>query len=486
MAKKRIFTVGFELPGDEFEYIPFGSDQSLLDADIILFEPSFGTHIARETYEGQGLFEQWASHPVSQELGHWRAELAAATNAGKLVIVFLAKPLTHYRYTGEKNFSGTGRSRVTTNMVTLVGSYSAVPNVTSADAKSGREVRLTKDAAYLAAYWSEFGEFSAYEAFVEGKFSHTLITTKAGDKIVGAAVRGKGALLFLPPLRYDEKKFTKYDPKKDQTLWTSEAQQFGKRLVHAIAGLWDALIGGKAATPPPSWASGQEFRTPQEGTLHSQLAAVGEEIADAQERKKRFEQQLRDAGEVRGLLYEQGKPLERAVREALTTLSFSAKAYAESDAEFDVLFESPEGRFLGEVEGKDTKAVNIDKLSQLERNLQEDFAREAVETYAKGVLFGNPERLAPPSERGDPFTAKCLTSAKRAHIALVRTADLFAPVVYLRVSPDQEFARRCREAILSGDGVVVAFPGSPEQVTENASAKSTDGPPGGSDVVPET
>lgn len=212
MAKKRIFTVGFELPGDEFEYIPFGSDQSLLDADIILFEPSFGTHIARETYEGHGLFEQWASHPVSQELGHWRAELAAATNAGKLVIVFLAKPLTNYRYTGENNFSGTGRSRVTTNMVTLVGSYSAVPNVTSADAKSGREVRLTKDAAYLAAYWSEFGEFSAYEVFVEGKFSHTLITTKAGDKIVGAAVRGKGALLFLPPLRYDEKKFTKYDP----------------------------------------------------------------------------------------------------------------------------------------------------------------------------------------------------------------------------------------------------------------------------------
>ena len=38
MARKKIFTVGFELPGDDFESVSFDSDQSLLDADIILFE----------------------------------------------------------------------------------------------------------------------------------------------------------------------------------------------------------------------------------------------------------------------------------------------------------------------------------------------------------------------------------------------------------------------------------------------------------------
>src|SRR5207245_1319034 len=109
----------------------------------------------------------------------------------------------------------------------------------------------------------------------------------------------------------------------------------------------------------------------------------------------------------------------------------SAVPFAESDSEFDVIFESPEGRCLGEVEGKDTKAINIDKFSQLERNLQEDFAREGVTEYAKGVLFGNAERLKPPAERGHAFTGKCITAAKRVHAALVRTADLFDPVRYL-------------------------------------------------------
>jgi hypothetical protein len=42
MSKKRIFTIGFELPGDEFEYVPFESDRSLLDADIVLYEVGFG------------------------------------------------------------------------------------------------------------------------------------------------------------------------------------------------------------------------------------------------------------------------------------------------------------------------------------------------------------------------------------------------------------------------------------------------------------
>src|SRR5439155_24203874 len=106
------------------------------------------------------------------------------------------------------------------------------------------------------------------------------------------------------------------------------------------------------------------------------------------------------------------------------------------DSEFDVVFHAPEGRCLGEVEGKDAKAINIDKLSQLERNLQEDFARDEVTEFAKGVLFGNAERLKPPAQRGEAFTEKCISAAKRACIALVRTSDLFDPVRYLRTHPD--------------------------------------------------
>jgi len=49
---------------------------------------------------------------------------------------------------------------------------------------------------------------------------------------------------------------------------------------------------------------------------------------------------------------------------------------------------SPEGdRYIGEAEGKENKAVNIDKLGQLERNIQEDFARDEVQEPARGILL---------------------------------------------------------------------------------------------------
>lgn len=484
MAKKKIFTIGFDLPGDDFEFISFDSDQSLLDADIVLYEVGFGYHYASENYQGEPLFSRSTSVSVARNLQHWRSELAVATNAGKLVIVFLAKPLGVLSYTGEQQFSGTGRSRVTTNIVNKVESYSAVPNITSVEAKSGREVRLTKEGTFLAPYWNDWSNFSAYEAFITGKFTHTLLETKAGNKIVAAVVQGKGALLFLPPLRYDQDKFVKYDSDKEEECWTKEALKFGKRLATAFANLSKTILSGRLITPPPQWALDSAYSTPEEGEFHSEIAKVSKKISKLQYQLTEMEQKLEKAGSIRGLLYEQGKPLERAVRDTLIVLGFSAVPFSESDSEIDVIFESPEGRCLGEVEGKDNKPINIDKFSQLERNLHEDFAREEVTEYAKGVLFGNAERLKPIPDRGEAFTLKCITAAKRVGVALIRTADLFDPVRYLRSNPDAEFAKGCRDEIFGTSGDIVVFPTVPiSSASEVQEGVDTTGLSG--DVQPE-
>lgn len=485
MAKKRIFTVGFELPGDEFEYVPFDSDQSLLDADVVLYEVGFGEHIAHESYQGESLFGPSRSVEVNMNLQHWRSELTTATNAGKLVIIYLAKPLSCFRYTGDQQHSGTGRSRTTINIVTRVKSYSAVPTVTSTEAKSGQEIRITKDAGYLSAYWKEFSNYSPYEVFIEGKFTNVLLTTRTGNKTVGAEVRGnRGVLLLLPPLRYENKKFVKYNSKSKDSFWTSEALKFGKRMVAALIGLSDVLLSGRLLTPPPEWALDQSFSTAEESGLHGQIAEVSKRIAKLQNQHSSLQERLDAAGSIRALLYEQGKPLERAVREALTVMGFSAQAYAGGDSEFDVVFHAPEGRCLGEVEGKDSRAINVDKISQLERNLQEDFAREEIQEFAKGVLFGNAGRLTEPSKRGEAFTEKCISAAKRAQIALVCTPDLFDPMRYLRSNPDEAYAKECREAIFRAEGEIVQFPLPPISQTSEV-REEMGGVEASGDVNPE-
>ena len=176
---------------------------------------------------------------------------------------------------------------------------------------------------------------------------------------------------------------------------------------------------------------------------------------------EKLEGEKGEAGLLRYLLYEKGKPLEVAILVALSYLGFRTESFRDAESEFDAIFVGPEGRFLGEAEGKDNKPINIDKLGQLERNIQEDFAKEGTAEYAQGVLFGNAYRLEPPNKRGAFFTAKCVAGARRAGISLIRTPDLFEVARYLKENDNKFYAEQCRKAILDGKGRSVEFPAPP-------------------------
>jgi hypothetical protein len=462
MAKEKVFSVGFTFPGGDVEQIDYDSDQTLLDADVIVFEPTVEPSSSYENHQGKPLLSESASFRAKEVLAHWRRELKAAFDAGKVVFVFLAKPVNVFVHTGEKQFSGTGRNRQAINLVAPLSSYSALPIEFAFQQSSGTEVVLSGDAPYLAAYWKEFGQSSTYEVVLENVAAKTVLKTRDGNRIVGAAIFGKrGAIILLPPIRYDEDVFTEYDKDTDEEYWSDEAQQFGKKLIAALAGVADAIHSNNAITPAPDWTQHSEYRLQQEDALEAAIQTRSKEIQSLQQEKIELEANLRMAGALRRLLYETGHQLEEAILEALRLMGFTAEPFSDGKSEFDAVFTGPEGRFLGEAEGKDRQAINIDKLSQLERNLQEDFAREGVAEYAKGVLFGNPYRLVPVSERGAPFTEKCLDGAKRSGIALVFTSDLFAPAKYLKEHSDLEYARQCREAIFRCKGDIVTFPAPP-------------------------
>jgi len=201
--------------------------------------------------------------------------------------------------------------------------------------------------------------------------------------------------------------------------------------------------------------------------LRVQLLDAERKVEEAQKQKEKIVEELRSAGAYRGLLFEKGKPLENVIIEALRLLGFRAAPFKESDSEFDVVFESDEGRLIGEAEGKDNKAVNIDKLRQLSMNIHEDLQRESVTAPAKPVLFGNGFRLQPLNVRADPFTEKCHNASATSSTALVFTPDLFWPVQYLVSNPDAEYARACRQTLLSATGRIVFPPPPIEEETRD-------------------
>ncbi len=73
MGKKRVLSVGNHLPGPEVENIPFSSDRSMLDGDVVLFEPSLGDHYTIERYQGKPLLGESSSAELPRRLAHWIA-----------------------------------------------------------------------------------------------------------------------------------------------------------------------------------------------------------------------------------------------------------------------------------------------------------------------------------------------------------------------------------------------------------------------------
>jgi hypothetical protein len=449
---KRILSVGFDFPGGEAECIPFHSDQSLLDADLIVFEPRIlRCYYSLRKHHGKPLLGQTESVEVIEDITHWQSELDIALDSGKTIILFLPKLEDFYFWSRKP-----------------CDNYSFLPVVLDQIVpKGGREIRVAQDLKFLSTYWKEFAEYSVYEVYFESEFEDAILTTKTGNKVVGAIKYiQEGTTILLPPIRYDIDAFTEYDEKEDVEVWTPEAIAFGKRLAACLAEIDDALRSGREATPPPEWAKSSTYRLEKESLLEEKIKEITEQIEDLDNTRSQLTLELEREGKLRRLLYEKGALLQETILDALHLMGFKAETYQEAESEFDVVFTSPEGRFLGEVEGKDNKAINIDKLSQLERNLQEDFTREEVEEYAKGVLFGNAYRLRLPSERSKFFTKKCTSGAKRSKVALVRTPDLFEVAKYLREHNAPAFAQKCREAIMQAEGEVVNFPKVPAKAVE--------------------
>ena len=190
------------------------------------------------------------------------------------------------------------------------------------------------------------------------------------------------------------------------------------------------------------------------------LLKVEKELEAVHSKKEQLLSELKDIGRLRNLLFEKGKPLEYAILDALKILEFDASNFDNGESEFDAVFEASEGRLIGEAEGKDNKAINIDKLRQLAMNIHEDLEREEVETPAKGVLFGNAFRLTPLDERSEPFTVKCVKASYSNSTALVFTPDLFKVAHYLSNKKNARFASKCRKAIVGASGRV-QFPELP-------------------------
>jgi hypothetical protein len=339
-------------------------------------------------------------------------------------------------------------------------------------------MKLAANSKLLSAYWTTFAEDSFYDVKTTASDKwQPLITTPSQDRIVGSRyTAARGNLILLPPIATFSPDVT-FHGRATPTEAMKKKKSF--QLLQHLLDIDAALRSSSDPLPSPEWVREDVYTTPRLAAARFDLATLEEEQRRVQDEQTKLLKEHDDAQDLQLLLYGTGKPLERAIIRSLRLMGFTAAEYSDADSQFDAVFEADGSRLIGEAEGRDNGPITIDKITQLERNIAEDFAKDGIEDYAKGVLFGNPQRLLPPTERTTQFTDKCISSAERNHFALVFTPAMFAPTAYLEANPDSDFASLCRQALLAADGQLVDFPEPPARssTSRTSAARAVTTPP---------
>lgn len=464
---KQIISIGYQIPGNSDTYVDFQNPISLMDADILLISPDSlvpqGEWISFTTSDG-GCYNVQASTKYTENISHLKKELQDHLSAGKNAFIFLNQEVKETLASG----ASSPRKGQNTYRTYQYSNYNFLPiEIGKFTSASGKHVQFSGNPIF-SDFYNRFKHNLKYELYVEDLVDAQIVFTgKDKSKILGAIYKvGPGHLVTLPTLTFNEKDFTTIlndENGKEVECWSDEAIAFGEHFEKCLLDIDKKLAVISEKTPSPEWVSSNQFLGNREKGIIDSIENNDAEILRIKKENERLAVELREERQLKDLLFEQGKPLEKAVIKALTKLGYKAENYDDGELEIDQIITSPEmNRYIGECEGKDNKDINITKFRQLQDALNADFARDEVTEKAHGILFGNAERLIEPVERKLDFTAKCKKGAEREKIALVRTIDLYEVAKYLNENNNEKFRKDCRDAIHKGLGKIVLFPSIPK------------------------
>jgi len=244
---------------------------------------------------------------------------------------------------------------------------------------------------------------------------------------------------------------------------TDKAVIYGENLIQCTIDTDKWLLTWNKKTPTPKWVSDKEYCSKKEESILLEILKNDIQIEKIEDRARKLKEELEEEQLLKDLLFEEGKYLENAVIKVLKLLGYKAENYDDGELGMDQIIISPEKfRYIIECEGKENKDIDITKFRQLVEAINADYYREWIEEKAFWILFGNAERTKAPNERTLDFTKKCISSAEKEWIALIKTIDLFNIAKYIIETKDEDFKKRCRDIIDSNLGKIIKFPDIPK------------------------
>lgn len=364
---------------------------------------------------------------IQQDIKRRRTEIDELLKIGRTVIVFMSQNQFCYHYTGEKQSSGTGKSRVFTNIVSKIDLLSILPENINTIGSTGSSIDCRAAEPYKS-FFNENKDHFHYEAYFNKSLGNPLYYIKGTNKVVASCLKiHNGNLLFIP------------------TFVDDEDEQLQKKFIDSVIKLVEELKRDTGDFEQPQWS--EEYTLPSEISNKHQLKESELELAAVLEKINKQKEEILTLESYKLLFTGTGRALEIQVGKVFEELGFSVSEGI--PGRDDLILERNDAVAVVEVKGV-SKSAAEKHAAQLEKWVSEYI--EVNEKMPKGILVVNAFKDLPLDKRNeDDFPHQMVTYSERRSHCLISGLQLLC--LYFDCLQHPEKANELLDELLTTVGV---------------------------------
>lgn len=413
---------GFDsLKYDGFQENQFSSSISLLDYDAVVIDVGFLADAYRSsgTFQNKTLLSEYSSHQIIEDFSIIKDQIVELLKQGKTLFILMGKNENCCIYTGERQYSGTGKNARQTNIVRELDMYSFLPVSIKATHVYGSELSICDNSPYRD-FLKQTTDCCQYASYFSVREKHTPLAYVAGtDKIVAAVIPYEAGKIICLPQPYYKDNYTKVE------YWRKN----GTHYLNALFELNERLSITDEEIDFPAWANdiyvlNEKEEIENQDQLEKQIAELQDELS---KQKRRIE----EIQKYKLLLTASGGVLEEITKRVLSELGFSIM-----DAEkgrSDIVAKYGDTGIVAEIKGV-SKSAAEKHAAQLEKWVSQYI--EENDSVPKGLLIVNGFCDVPIAERTeDVFPHQMLKYCEARGHALLTTTQLLCLFIDVKRDP---------------------------------------------------
>ena len=399
----------------------FRASISLLDYDAVVIDVGClaESYPKDETFRNKPLLSDFCSHQIREDFSVIKEQIIELLKLGRNLFLLMGRNDNCYVYTGEKQYSGTGKNARTTNMVQEFDMYSFLPIGIKATHVSGMEWGICGNSPYRD-FFKQTAELSQYESYFRVREQCTpLAKIKGTEKMVAAVIPYEQGKIICLPQPYYKENYKKVE------YWRNN----GKVYLDSLFELDDKLSIADEECNLPAWADDIHLLGEKEELQKREK--IERKIVELQLELERQKQLIEGIQRYKLLLTSTGAVLEEITKKVLSELGFVIL-----DAEkgrSDIIAKYNDIGVVAEIKGV-TKSAAEKHAAQLEKWVSQYI--EETESTPRPLLIVNGYCETPIANRTESvFPKQMLKYCEARGHALITTTQLLCLYIDIQKNP---------------------------------------------------